>query len=123
MVGSSALFDTNILIDYPSGVEVARAEMDRYQGRSISIITWMEVMAGVKPEHEAETRVFLASFTILPITMATAERAMVLRRQPRMKLPDAMILASAELSDQLLITRNTRDFSTENPHVRIPYQL
>ena len=46
MVGANALFDTNILIDYLSGVESAREEVERYGNRSISVITWMEVMDG-----------------------------------------------------------------------------
>lgn len=123
MVGSNALFDTNILIDYLSGVEAARQEMKRYRTRSISIITWMEVMAGVTPEHEASTRAFLTTFQSLPVTAAVAERAVVLRQQRRIKLPDAIILATAEVGDRLLITRNTRDFPADDLGVRIPYQL
>ena len=42
----SALFDTNILIDYLNGVEAARTELGRYSDKAISLITWMEVMVG-----------------------------------------------------------------------------
>ncbi len=37
----NSLFDTNILIDYLSGIPQARAELERYSRRAISIITWM----------------------------------------------------------------------------------
>lgn len=41
-----ALLDTNILIDFLNGVPQARDEIARYRRTAISIITWMEVMAG-----------------------------------------------------------------------------
>ena len=47
-----ALLDTNILIDYLAGIAQARAEMERYAMPAISIITWIEVMAGATPDDE-----------------------------------------------------------------------
>lgn len=41
-----ALFDTNILIDYLNGIAAAKKELDLYESRAISIVTWMEVMSG-----------------------------------------------------------------------------
>jgi predicted nucleic acid-binding protein len=119
----NALFDTNILIDYMSGVEAARKEIERYNNRAISVITWMEVMAGVPPDHESKTRVFLSTFINISIFAAVAERAVLLRRQRKIKLPDAIILATAEVGDRLLVTRNTKDFPANHPGVRFPYQL
>jgi hypothetical protein len=40
-----------------------------------------------------------------------------------MKLPDAIIQATAEGAGRVLITRNTRDFPASTPGVRIPYTL
>ena len=51
-----ALFDTNILIDYLNAVPQARSELQRYTEKAISIITWMEVMAGAHHDLEAPTR-------------------------------------------------------------------
>jgi predicted nucleic acid-binding protein len=48
----AALFDTNILIDYLRGIDAARDELAYYTEKCISIITWMEVMAGAVPETE-----------------------------------------------------------------------
>jgi len=123
MVGSKVLFDTNILIDHLSGIEQAGAELRRYQDRAISIITWMEVMAGSNSEDESRIRAFLAAFRCLPVTTEVAERSFAVRRQRKLKLPDAIILATAETADRLLITRNTRDFAADDPGVRIPYRL
>jgi hypothetical protein len=123
MVGRSALFDTNILIDYLCGVAKARVELDRARDRAISIVTWMEVMAGATPADEAETRAFLTAFQILPVTQEVAEQAVLLRRERRLKLPDAIILATAKTANRILVTRNSRDFPASDPAVRVPYRL
>jgi hypothetical protein len=119
----NVLFDTNILIDYLSGVPQARLEIERYPQRAISTITWMEVMAGTTAKDEKQIRAFLLNFSVLPVIAEVAERAFVLRRQRKIKLPDAIIQASAQEEDRLLITRNTRDFPGQDPDVRIPYRL
>jgi hypothetical protein len=123
MVGTKVLFDTNILIDHLSGIERAGAELRQYQDRAISIITWMEVMAGSSAEDESRIRSFLTAFRCLPITPDVAERTFLVRKQRKLKLPDAIILATAETADRLLITRNTRDFPADDPGIRIPYRL
>jgi len=123
MARRNVLFDTNILIDYLSGIPQARLEMERYPQRAISIITWMEVMAGTTPKDEKPIRAFLLTFSILPVIAEVAERAFVLRRQRKIKLPDTIIQATAQEEDRLLITRNTRDFPGHDPDIRIPYML
>jgi predicted nucleic acid-binding protein len=61
------LFDTNILIDYLRGIPQARAEADRHSDRAVSIVTWMEVMAGSTAANEADARSFLLNFYTLPL--------------------------------------------------------
>ena len=119
----NVLFNTNILIDYLSGVPQARLEVERYSKRAISIITWMEVMAGTTEEDEQQIRGFLLTFSVLPVTPEVAERAVDLRRQRKIKLPDAIIQATAQVEDRLLITRNTRDFPGRDADIRVPYRL
>lgn len=116
-----ALFDSNILIDYLNGIPAAKKEFQLYELRAISVITWMEVMVGGAFNDDKITRGFLASFEIIAVTEAVAERAVKLRREKRMKLPDAIILASAIEHGLLFVTRNTKDFDTALPSVRVPY--
>jgi hypothetical protein len=118
-----ALFDTNILLDYLKGIPQAREELGRFQDSAISLVTWMEVLLGATPENEAATRQFLRRFTLLPVDAAVAEQAVLARRQFPMRLPDALILASAQVHDRLLVTRNSKDFPEDLPGVRIPYRL
>lgn len=119
-----ALFDTNILVDYLNGIVQARDELKRYNSRLISLITWMEVLIGCRSaDEEPPVRRFLESFDLLPIGANIAERAIALRRNSRIRLPDAIIWATAQHHGALLVTRNTKDFSANLPGVRLPYQL
>lgn len=82
----------------------------------------MEVLVGARSEEEeAWLRLFLDRFDNLPIDREVAEKAVRLRQTHRMRLPDAIIWATAQASDGLLVTRNTRDFPADDPGVRIPY--
>lgn len=118
-----ALFDTNILIDYLNAIPQARDELDLYEDRAISIISWMEVLVGARPEVAAATRSFLSTFKILPVDADIAEKAVQLRREHRIKLPDAIIWATAAMHSMLLVTRNTKDFPASMPGIRLPYLL
>jgi predicted nucleic acid-binding protein len=126
MIGDApmkALFDTNILIDYLNGIPAARKELELYEMHAISIVTWMEVMSGGEAELAEVTRAFLNRFTVIPVGDAIAERAVKLRRERRLKLPDAIILATSLESGLMLVTRNTKDFGGKLPGVRNPYRV
>ena len=118
-----ALFDTNILIDFLNAVPQARTELTRYREKAISIISWMEVMVGAETQVEGPTRVFLNTFDIIPLANDVAERAVELRREHGIKLPDAVVWASADIHSMLLVTRNTKDFAKDAPGIRVPYTL
>jgi hypothetical protein len=115
--------DSNILIDYLLGHAQAAEALNQHLDAAISVITWIEVMSGGPPEQEAATRAFLNRFFVLPVTLAVATEAARLRRRRRIKLPDAIIWASARVEGGTLLTRNTKDFTAQDPDVETPYQL
>jgi predicted nucleic acid-binding protein len=119
----SALFDTNILIDYLNGIEQAKTELSRYSDKAISLITWMEVMVGATPETEEIMRNFLSGFANLPIEEQVSNAAVVLRKKHKIKLPDAIVWATAQVNKRILVTRNTKDFPHDEPGIRVPYQI
>lgn len=120
----NAVLDTNILIDFLQGHLPAKREMKRYEQPAISLITWMEILVGSRTDDEdLKLRNFLATFRLLHIDNEVAELAVTLRKTHRLRLPDAMIWASAQTLNMLLVTRNTRDFPSTDPSIRIPYQL
>ena len=118
-----ALFDTNILVDYLNGIAAAKKELALYEAHAISIVTWMEVMCGGDPELGDTTRAFLNRFTVIPIGEPIAERAVKLRHERHLKLPDAIILATSLETGLLLVTRNSKDFDAKLPGVRHPYRV
>ncbi len=119
-----ALFDTNILIDYLNGIGEAKQELALYEDKAISIITWMEVLTGTNEATDPPTRNWLKSaFTLLPLDETISNSAVAVRKRDHVKLPDAIIYATAQESARLLVTRNTRDFSPDDPLIRAPYTV
>jgi predicted nucleic acid-binding protein len=117
-----AVFDTNILIDYLSGADAARTELDRYTDKLISSITWMEILIGARNAAEEDViELFLRDFVVVPISREVARGAVAIRRSRKLRFPDAVIWASAQTQSALLVTRNTRDFPKDDPGVRVPY--
>jgi predicted nucleic acid-binding protein len=119
----SVLFDTNILIDHFNNVAEAHEEIRRYDDGAISIVTWIEVMSGTPPQHEDAMRAGLGDLSVIPLDEQIADMAFRLRRSHRLKLPDAVIWASAKVRGLLLITRDNKDFPRDDPGIRIPYKL
>jgi predicted nucleic acid-binding protein len=118
------VLDTNILIDYLGGIPPARAEIERFPEAFISEITWIEVMAGVRDGPEQDIiRGFLQNFDRVPVDHEVAIWSFNIRREHRVKLPDAIIWGTARRKNTLLITRNTKDFPESEPDIRIPYRV
>lgn len=119
-----AIIDSDVLIDFLQGVKSAQMELAKYRRREISIVSWMEVMAGAEgEEEEAGCRDFLATFVVHPVSSETAEEAVRLRRERRLRLPDAIVWATARVHGALLVTRNTKDFPLGEPGIRVPYAV
>jgi predicted nucleic acid-binding protein len=119
-----AVFDSDVLIDYLQGYPKAAQELDRYSQLEISIISWMEVMAGTEtPAEEDACREFLSRFTIHQPTLDIATEAVAIRKSSKLRLPDAIVWATARVNNCLLVTRNAKDFPRNEPGIRIPYQI
>ncbi|HEY5227449.1 MAG TPA: type II toxin-antitoxin system VapC family toxin [Opitutaceae bacterium] len=119
-----AIIDSDVLIDYLQGLRWAKLELERYSKREISIISWMEILAGAaSPDDEANCTDFLNSFTIHPLSVEIAAEAVNIRRSFRIRLPDAIAWATARCEGCLLVTRNTKDFPPTEPSIRIPYKI
>ena len=121
--GLNALFDTNILVDYLNGISAAKAEVDLYDDKAISIITWMEMQIGTDEADQMSVDRCLSKFTLLTLDAKVSAKAVALRRKRRIKLPDAIIWATALAESRLLVTRNVKDFPATLPGVRVPYTV
>ena len=118
------VFDTNILIDYLNGHAPAAAEFSKHTDKIIRRVTWMEVMVGVQPADEPAVRSFLGMFTIAELSPAISEEAVRIRKtKSKIKLPAAIIYATAKLESCALLTRNTGDFDATARDVIAPHTL
>ena len=101
------LVDSDVLVDHLRGHR-------RFEGGTddlhVSAITRAELFAG-KGSEERRIRRLLAPMTDIPVDPAVAERGGRIRRGSRMRLPDALIAATALEHRLILVTRNARDFS------------
>lgn len=125
---SGFAFDANIVIDALVGYPPARTEIERAVGLTsrpwISRMAWIEVLSKGNEAMVKDAMVFLSRFGLDEIDDEISRRAAALRRErPRLKSPDAIILATAQIRGRVLITRNTKDFPAEMPGIRVPYTL
>lgn len=117
------LLDTNILIDVLRGEDVALAWLEQQPRPSISVITWIEVLVGCRTGEGETVRSWLEGFPRLPLDDAIAGAAVQLRQKHGLKVPDAIILATAHRGQLTLATRNSRDFPLTLGGVMHPYAL
>ncbi len=119
-----AVFDSDILIDYLQGSPKAKSEINRYSQPLYSIVSWMEVMCGADTDEEKEAaETLFRSLGEIALSPAVAKKAVEERKKLGLKLPDAIILATADCEGCILVTRNTKDFDKRDPRVRFPYSL
>jgi predicted nucleic acid-binding protein len=109
--------DTMALIEYYHGRSGVIAYLEAIlAGRdtgAFSTITELELWQGIRPGEQEGHEVLLALLERIPLDGAIARWAGQLYQQiglDRLSLPDAAIVASAQLSGCTLLTRNTRDF-------------
>jgi predicted nucleic acid-binding protein len=111
------LLDTNVWIDSHAGradacrvFAKARATPNAWIG--FSEMTALEVLgyASLAPADELTLRKLLAEFARVAVESAVIEEAVRIRKNHRLKSPDAIIAATAILQRAELITRNTTDF-------------
>ena len=115
-------FDTNIIVDALARRPEALAELRRAQRPWISRETSIEVLSAVPAPARQETEKYLSHYSIRELSPEIARRAADLRFHKRsLKLPDAVIFASAQEHGAILVTRNIKDFPANIPGVRIPY--
>lgn len=101
------LLDSDVLIDHlrsGTGLPIRAAE------GAYSTVTRAELYAG-RGVDEGGVDTLLAAFDEIPVTRPIAERAGRLRRASDILLPDALIAATALVTNRSLATRNTRHFS------------
>jgi predicted nucleic acid-binding protein len=111
------LLDTNVVIDAFAGradtvKAIASARAAALEWIGYSAVTRLEVLGfpGLTDADELGLRNLLGQFSEAPIDAAVIERAIEIRRSVRIKIPDALVAATALIYEATLITRNAVDF-------------
>ena len=122
------LFDTNIFIDMLSGVHQASIELNSYDMPAISFITYIELRCGEydRPQDKPILDAVLAEFHVYHMDQQIMEAAIEIRgrslaTKPAIKLPDAIIAATARVNYAPVVTRNAKDFALAGVAIHIPY--
>jgi predicted nucleic acid-binding protein len=63
------------------------------------------------PKNEQVLADFVGSAVVHPLDEAVVQRTIALARLSKIKLPDAIIAATALLEDRTLVTRNVDDYT------------
>lgn len=119
-----SVVDTCVLIDYLKGDARAAKELAADAHAVMSVISLAELLVGAGSSEAALAVKGLAK-KVRPVSVdeEIATAAAAIRRTEGLKLPDAIILATAKSLGTQLVTRNTKDFKADDPLVRIPYKL
>jgi len=130
-MGEKFLIDTNAAIDYLAGRlpenGIRRIEDILSNNLAVvSIIVKIELLSFNPPNLEdlqiIET--FINQCALIQLEETIAEKTYLLRREHRIKLPDAIIAATALVNNFTLVTRNLSDFrNIEGVELVNPYEV
>ncbi len=116
------VLDSNIIIYLSKGIiDVDGLSIDEEDELYVSLITYMEVLSfnfGSLSE-EKFIRKLLNEFGVIEISKEIAEKAITLRKKYRLKLPNAIICASAAVCNAILVTADVELKKVEEVDIRI----
>jgi predicted nucleic acid-binding protein len=108
--GNRFLLDTNILL-YLIGKKIPVEALPEGEF-SVSFVTELEVLSypSITPKEKQQLNQFLHDIPVIDITAEIKERTITLRKKYNLRLPDAIIAATALQLDATLVT-NDKGFS------------
>ena len=107
------LLDSNILISASHSENYDLIEFIVSQECATSVISYVEVFGypSIKENERAIIDRIFSVIELLPVDTQIAHLASEIRRQRKIKVPDALIGATALVHNLTLITNNEKDFS------------
>jgi len=123
VTGNRGLFDSNIII-YLSKRELTFSIVDQFDEIFISVITYMEILGYDFEDSNEEIFIkdLLSIFKTIYIDQRIADIVVKIRKKKRIKLPDAIISATAISEKLFLVTRNIEDFHEIDVKLTNPFE-
>lgn len=121
MSGKKVLLDSNIIIYLSKDLLDIDEILADYDDFFISIITYMEVL-GYQFEDQDEEQLIsqlLEQLEIIHLNMEIAQEVISIKQKKKIKLPDAIIFATAKKNGCDLMTHNIDDFKNIDETVTI----
>jgi predicted nucleic acid-binding protein len=123
------VIDTDILIDAGRGVNEAVDCLKRIEQKSdiaISVVTQMELIIGCRNRDELlSLELFLKRSQIIKIDEAISDKSVELLKQYRLShgllIADALIAATAIVTDHQLVSKNQKDYRFIEGLQLLPY--
>ena len=115
-MANNYLLDTNILIYYTDGLlqKWSKADLIFIESFLISIISKIEFLgwAGFRgDEYQYNTaKDFIGNASVINLDDEVAEQTILIRQKYKIKMPDAVIAATAIINNLTIVTVNVRDF-------------
>jgi len=116
-MGLKYLYDTNVFIDYFSDrLENQHLFDEKFLMENevlISPVVRMELLShpDISEEEDKLFTELLDNFESVEIDFEVEKETILLRRKYKLKLPDAIIAASAIIENAILVTNDKKDFS------------
>lgn len=120
------LIDTNAVIDFFNGsLPLKGQQLLAAIVPAISVITYIELFSSAKltAAEQAQLQKFVQMATVYDtMSQAIVVQTIGIRQQRKIKIPDAIIAATALVNGCTLITRNVADFrQIDNLQIIDPY--
>lgn len=108
------LIDSNVIIYHLNGdVRATEFLRQHLQHSAISQITYLEVLSFAYNEQAAKlVQAFLDQFVLLDITKSITLACIENRKIKKIKFPDNVIAATAQVHQLIMVTHNISDFSS-----------
>ncbi len=119
------LVDSNIIIYHLNNEPIAtRFLVDSQVDCAISQITYIEVLSfEFSEEEEFLVKKLLEKFNILDVNQKIAINAVKNRKLKKIRLPDNIILSTAQVNNLILVTRNLDDFKFFEVEILNPFEI
>lgn len=117
----TAVLDSNILIYLSKGQLDFGSLAAKYRKIYVSVVTYMEVLGFnfSDPSEEALLVSLFQQFEIVQTDLDLAKQVVAYRKVKKIKIPDAVILATAGKAGAELVTANETDFRGVDSNVQI----